>query len=186
MKFYLETERLILRELQENDINGMFELDSNKEVHKYLGKKPITTKKEAHKNIKLIRRQYKERGIGRFATIEKKSGDFMGWSGLKLNSGEKETLNGFQNFIDIGYRFIPKYWKKGYGLESAIACLEYGFTIMNFKTIYGAADVENIGSNKILQKIGLRFVNEFDYENVKVNWYELKKENYGKQKMLRM
>ena len=180
MKFYLETERLIIREIQEIDIEGMFELDSNKQVHQYLGNNPIKTKEEALKNIDFILKQYKERGIGRFAVIEKSSGDFIGWSGLKLNSNKKEALNGYANFIDIGYRFIPKYWGKGYGLESAIACLDFGFKEMNYEIIYGAADVKNIGSNKILQKIGLQFENEFDYKDVKVNWYQLKKENYGK------
>lgn len=184
MKHQLETDRLFLREIKNSDLEGMFALDSNTEVHKYLGNKPIKTLIEAQKNIDFIRQQYKERGIGRFAVIEKKSGNFIGWSGLKLNIDEKEALNGFQNFIDIGYRFIPKYWNKGYGLESAIACLEFGFNTMNYNTIYGAADVKNIGSNKILKKIGLQFINEFPYkfkeETVNVNWYELKKENYGK------
>jgi ribosomal-protein-alanine N-acetyltransferase len=180
MKYHLETKRLIIREIREADFEGMFELDSNTEVHKYLGNNPIKTKEEAKNQIQFIRDQYKERGIGRFAVIEKKSGEFIGWSGFKLNKGEKEILNGFDNFIDIGYRFIPKYWKKGYGLEAAIACLDFGFKTLNYDVIYGAADVENIGSNKILQKIGLQFVNEFEYDNVKVNWYQLKKENYGK------
>lgn len=180
MKFYLETERLILRELVESDIDGIFELDSNEEVHEYLGKNPIKTKDEALTNIQFIRTQYKEFGIGRFACIEKSSGEFIGWSGLKFNTGEKEVLNGYQDFIDIGYRFIPKYWGKGYGYESAVACLKFGFKEMNYDAIYGAADIENIGSNKILSKIGLQFVNEFKYKNIKVNWYELKKSDFGK------
>ncbi len=180
MKVYIETERLIIREIRECDIDGMFELDSNTEVHKYLGNNPIKTKEEAKKQIQFIKDQYKERGIGRFAVLEKSSGKFIGWSGFKLNKGKKEALNGFDNFIDIGYRLIPNYWKKGYALESAIACLDFGFNTLNYDIIYGAADTENTGSNKILQKIGLQFVNEFEYENVKVNWYQLKKENYGK------
>ncbi|MBA6156129.1 GNAT family N-acetyltransferase [Tenacibaculum sp. S7007] len=179
MKFYLETERLILREIFESDIDGMFELDSNEEVHEYLGKNPIKTKEQALINIQFIRTQYEEFGIGRFACIEKSSGNFIGWSGLKFNTGEKEKLNEHQDFIDIGYRFIPKYWGKGYGHESAVACLEYGFNQMNYDTIYGAADIDNIGSNKILSKIGLQFVNEFTYKEVKVNWYELNKSDYG-------
>jgi ribosomal-protein-alanine N-acetyltransferase len=180
MKYHLETKRLIIREIREADLEGMYELDSNTKVHQYLGNNPIKTKEEAKNAIQFIKKQYKERGIGRFAVIEKKSGKFIGWSGFKLNTGEKEALNGFNNFIDIGYRFIPKYWKKGYGLEAAIACLEFGFKTLNYDIIYGAADVDNLGSNKILQKIGLQFVNEFEYDNVKVNWYQLKKENYGK------
>ncbi|CAM1339091.1 GNAT family N-acetyltransferase [Tenacibaculum aestuarii] len=180
MKFYLETERLILREFRESEIEGIFELDSNAEVHKYLGNNPITTYKQAEDIITFFEEQYKERGIGRFAAFEKESGEFIGWSGLKLNTGEKEELNGFTDFIDIGYRFIPRFWGKGYASESAFACLDFGFKEMNYDIIYGAADVENIGSNKILQKIGLQFVNEFGFKGVDVNWYELKKSDYDR------
>ena len=180
MKFYLETERLILREILETDLEGMFTLDSNATVHKYLGNNPISTKEQAAKNIQFIREQYEERGIGRFAAIEKNSGDFIGWSGLKLNAGEKEELNGIQDFVDIGYRFIPKYWGKGYATESSLATLKFGFEEMNYPIIYGAADIDNIGSNKVLQKIGLGFVNKFYFKETPCYWYELKKEDYGK------
>mgnify|MGYP000748930400 CR=1 FL=1 len=71
MIFYIETERLILRELRTTDLEGMFELDSNPEVHKYLGNKPVKTKTESQKMLDSIINQYKERGIGRFAAIEK-------------------------------------------------------------------------------------------------------------------
>lgn len=178
MKVQIETERLLLREIRETDVDGIFELDSNPEVHKYLGGRPIKTKDEALRIIQFIQKQYKEHGIGRFACIEKSSGDFIGWSGLKFNTGEKEELNGHRNFIDIGYRFIPRYWRKGYGYESAVACLDFGFNEMNYKKIYGCALKDNIGSNKILSKIGLKFVNEFTFENDKAIWYELTKEEY--------
>ena len=125
MKVYIETKRLILREVLPTDVEGMFELDSNTIVHKYLGRNPITTKLQALDAIKFIREQYKERGIGRFATIEKSSGDFIGWSGLKLNVGEKEALNGKRNFYDIGYRFIPRFWGHGYATESSLAVLDF-------------------------------------------------------------
>ena len=100
-----------------------------------------------------IGKQYKELGIGRFAVIEKSSGDFVGWSGLEFNIGEKEALNDFQNFVDIGFRLIPKYWGKGYTTESSVATLQYGFNTMNYPIIFGAADVENIGSNTVYKKL---------------------------------
>ena len=180
MKFYLETKRLILRELLDTDLEGMFALDSNATVHKYLGNNPITTKDQAAENIRFIREQYIERGIGRFAAIEKSSGDFIGWSGLKLNAGEKEELNGTRDFIDIGYRFIPKYWRKGYATESSIATFRFGFEEMNYPIIYGAAETANVASNKILQKIGLQFVNDFYYTDIPCKWYALKKDDYKK------
>ena len=180
MQFYIETERLILRDLLTTDIEGIFELDSNSTVHKYLGKKPIKTKQQAADVIKFIREQYKERGIGRFAAVEKSSGDFIGWSGLKLNTDKKDELNGKRNFYDIGYRFIPRFWGNGYATESSLAILDFGFKELEIETIYGAAEIDNIASNIVLQKIGLQFVNEFYFEDGRANWYELKKENYGK------
>ena len=180
MTFYLETERLILRDLLESDVDGIFELDSDPIVHQYLGKKPIKTKGEAQKTIDFIKRQYEERGIGRFAVVAKDSGEFIGWSGLKFNTGDKETIGNKSDFHDIGYRLIPRFWNKGYATESSLACLEYGFNKLGYKTIVGAAEVENVGSNKVLSKIGLNFIEEFPYEDVMINWYELKKEDYAK------
>ena len=178
MKFYIETERLILRELLPTDVEGIFELDSNTTVHKYLGNKPIKTKEKAIEIIQFIREQYIERGIGRFATIEKSSGDFVGWSGLKLNLDEKEELNGKRSFYDIGYRFIPRFWRKGYATESALVVLDFGFKELDIKTICGAADIENVASNKVLQKIGLKYINDFLFEDIIASWYELKKNDY--------
>ena len=71
MTFNIETERLILRELRLSDLEGMFELDSDPEVHKYLGNKPIKTKEESQKILENVINQYAERGIGRWALINK-------------------------------------------------------------------------------------------------------------------
>jgi ribosomal-protein-alanine N-acetyltransferase len=180
VKFYIETERLILRDIQETDLEGIFELDSNPLVHQYLGNNPIKTKENAGEIIQFIQQQYNNLGIGRFAAIEKSSGDFIGWSGLKLNTGKKEALNGKTEFYDIGYRFIPRYWGKGYASESAIATLDFGVNKLNIEIICGAAEIENIASNKVLQKIGLKFINKFDFEGVQANWYELKNRDYEK------
>jgi len=180
MEFHLETERLVLRDFREKDTKAIFELDSNPKVHKYLGNNTISTYEEAEKIIEFFKTQYEDNGIGRFAAFEKVSGEFIGWSGLKLNVGKKEELNGFTNFIDIGYRLLPKFWGKGYASESAFACLNFGFKQMNYDVIYAAAQNSNIGSNKILKKIGLKLINEFVFEGEKASWYELRKENYGK------
>lgn len=179
MKVYVETDRLILREMLPSDAEGMFELDANPLVHKYLGNKPVKTIEESQKMIAKIRAQYLNQGIGRWAVVEKVSGDFMGWSGLKLNF--EKSMNMRSNFYDIGYRLIPRFWGKGYATESAIAAMDYGFNTLNLKTIVGLADVDNIASNAILKKIGLKYLEDFQYEKVMVSWYELNKLEYGKE-----
>lgn len=176
MKIYLETERLILREMLPSDAEGMFELDSNKTVHRYLGTKPVKTIEDSQKTIDYVRNQYKNRGIGRWAAIEKSTGDFIGWSGLKFYF--EESFNNHTNFYDLGYRFIPRYWGKGYATESAKAVLDYAFKVLNIETVVGMADVENVASNIVLKKIGLKYIEDFSYNDQTVAWYELKNADY--------
>ncbi|MFV5691287.1 GNAT family N-acetyltransferase [Flavobacterium sp. LT1R49] len=167
----IETERLILRELLPTDDIGMFELDSNPEVHKYLGNKPVTHIDESRAYIENIRLQYLDNGIGRWAVILKETNEFIGWSGLKLN---KDLVNNHENFYEIGYRFIQKHWGKGFGTESSIAFMEYGFNEMKIDTIYAYADSGNSGSKNILEKIGMQYVNSFVYDGEDEVWYEMK------------
>ncbi|TYA52372.1 GNAT family N-acetyltransferase [Formosa maritima] len=86
MQYHIETNRIILRELRSLDLDGLFELDSDLDVHKYLGNKPVKTREESIRILESVFNQYKERGIGRFAVIEKSSGDFVGWSGIRFNT----------------------------------------------------------------------------------------------------
>ena len=176
--FTIETEHLILRHLQLTDIDGMFELDSDHLVHKYLGNKPNSNKEQSLNDIAFNILQHKERGIARWAAIEKTSGDFIGWSGLRLNNDL--TYNNKTNFYDIGYRFIPRYWGKGYATESAIVALDYFFNTLKKEVIYGIAETQNIASNRVLQKIGLQFINDFTIDGKQAKWYQLNNEDYEK------
>ena len=73
MNIRIETERLILRPFQEDDVDRLFLLDSNPEVMKYVGQKPLTKKEQSAEVIKMVQKQYAEKGIGRWAVIEKKA-----------------------------------------------------------------------------------------------------------------
>ncbi len=172
MKIFAETERLILREILSTDVDGMYELDSDPEVHKYLGNKPVKSKEETVDVINFIRQQYIDNGIGRWAIIDKKTNEFLGWTGLKLMT--KET-NNHKNYYDLGYRLIKKYWGRGIATESAFASLQYAFDKLAVKEVYAIADCENSGSNDILKKVGLNFVETFDYNGIKHNWYKIDK-----------
>lgn len=178
MNILIETERLRIRALTEEDLEGMYALDSDPEVHKYLGNKPVKTKEESLKVIQGILKQYEVRGIGRWAVEDKKTNAFLGWSGLRLYQGEDEEFNGFTNFHDIGYRFIRKYWGKGYATESAKACLEYAFNTMKLDAVYGLTELGNEASHNVLLKIGLAYKAQFYCERLdeELRWYEIKKQ----------
>jgi ribosomal-protein-alanine N-acetyltransferase len=169
MSFILETERLILRELDLPDANGMFELDSDPEVVKYLNRAPVSSIEESIEVIKFIRSQYQKFGIGRWAVIEKNTGEFIGWSGLKLAT---DNINGHTNFYDIGYRLISRHWGKGYATESAKVALAYGTDILKTDKIYGMCHIENLASKKVLEKIGLVSTTIFMHDNCPHYWFE--------------
>lgn len=177
MKIFAETERLILREILPEDRQGIFELDADPEVHRYLGNKPIAAIEEADAVIAFIRKQYEDFGIGRWAVIEKSGNRFIGWSGLKFRPDEVFNR---KNFYDLGYRFIKKYWGKGYATETARASVKYGFEIMNLPMITGMAEMENIASCKVLEKTGLSHRGSFEFENEPHNWYEITHDEWMK------
>ncbi len=99
----------------------------------------------------------------------------IGWSGLKLLTKE---VNGYQNVLELGYRFIPESWGKGYAMESGVASLEYGFNELNAEAIYAYAHSEHDASNHILRKLGFQKTSEFEEPDGICFWYELKRENY--------
>jgi RimJ/RimL family protein N-acetyltransferase len=173
----IETERLILRKLIPSDDEAMFLLDSNPNVHRYLGNKPVTSIEESREYINNILIQYIQNGVGRFAVILKETNEFIGWAGLKFIT---EPVNERLNFYDIGYRFIEDYWGNGYGQEAAKAWLAYGFKQLKIQKICAYADVENKESRKILEKIGLQPISEFDDEGTACIWLELTKTDYLK------
>jgi [ribosomal protein S5]-alanine N-acetyltransferase len=174
---YLETQRLILRKFEETDAERLFLLDSNPEVMKYIGVPPLSDISESENVIKMIQQQYLDNGVGRLAVIEKESGLLIGWSGLKLITQE---INGYNNIYDLGYRFIPEYWEKGYALESAKASLDFGFNDLKAEIIYAHAHSENEGSNHILRKIGFEKTGEFTEPDGICFWYELQHQHYIK------
>lgn len=171
MKIYTQSKRFLLREIVEADAADMFELDSDPEVHKYLGNKPVKNIAEVEQMIQFIRAQYEENGIGRWAIIDKLTNEFIGWSGLKL---EKQLRKEF-HYYDIGYRLKRKYWGQGIATETAIESLRYGFEQLELEEICAAAAIEHKASNHILSKIGLTFSGTFDYEEEPHNWYILRK-----------
>jgi ribosomal-protein-alanine N-acetyltransferase len=170
MKPYLETERLILRELISSDDLGMFELDSDPEVHRFVGNKPVKHLEESRQMIENIRQQYIENGIGRWAVILKETNEFIGWSGIKLI---KESVNNHQNFYEIGYRFIQKHWGKGYATEAGLAFVDFAFLEMKVENLYAYADSGNKNSRKVLEKLGMHYVNSFEYDGEEEVWYEI-------------
>ena len=157
MNTILETERLVLRELNPTDADNFYRLNLNPNVIKYTGDKAFENVENAKEFLENYT-DYKVNGYGRWAVIDRFSNDFLGWCGLKYNRDLDET--------DIGFRFFEEHWNKGYATESATACLQYGFQKLSLTKIIGRAMAENKASIKVLEKIGLEFVKEFQFDEL--------------------
>lgn len=169
MRKSIETPRLLMREIVVADAPAMFELDSDPEVNRFLGNRPVTSMGQIYEIIDFIRKQYEENGIGRWAVILKETNEFIGWSGLKLDKDK----NGYGQFYDLGYRFMPKFWGKGYATETAKAFVEFGFNDMKLEKICGHTMFGNTDSANVLQKAGLKFTGTFEYEAETCKWFEI-------------
>lgn len=171
MKTSLETPRLLLRPLQETDAAGMFALDSNPEVHRFLGNRPVKTMDQSRKWIANIRQQYKDNGIGRWAVLERSTGEFVGWAGLKL----ERNVNGRETFYDLGYRLRQEFWGKGYATEAAKAFVDFGFNEMKLPVINAFVSAAHTASRIVLEKCGLKHTEDFIYEGAQECWYEMRR-----------
>lgn len=172
MNLILESQRLIYRPFELSDAQALFEMDSNPNVHKYLWQKPTLDIDESIQIIEMLQKQYKENGIGRFATILKETGEFIGWTGIKFVNDHIE--NGNTNFYDYGYRLNEKFWNKGYASEATKIWLDYGFNEMNINEMNAYTHAENGASNHILSKSGFQFIEDYpDKDGIIWKWWQL-------------
>jgi [ribosomal protein S5]-alanine N-acetyltransferase len=160
MELITETPRLLLRKITLDDAQSLFDLNADPEVIKYVGDSALKDIDEAKAIINdRILFQYTTYGFGRWAMIEKETGSFVGWCGLKFLSDLNE--------VDVGYRLFRKHWGKGFATESALASLKYGFETKNLERIIGRAMSGNIASIKVLEKCGMKYCrDDFEHDGV--------------------
>lgn len=173
MNLILETERLLLRPLEMSDAEAMYKMDSNPNVHKYLWQKPVQEIDEVIKVINYVNEQYQRNNIGRFATILKETGEFIGWTGIKFV--DDHTENGNTNFFDYGYRLDERFWNKGYASEATKFWLDYGLNELKVDDLNAYTHSQNGASNQVLKKVGFNFMEEYTAEDgIQWNWWQAK------------
>lgn len=164
----IETERTIKRKLTKEDAENFYALNLDREVLKFTGDRPFENLQTA-KNFLINYEQYEKYGVGRLAVIDKKTLKFLGWCGLKYSRDTNE--------YDIDFRFFKEFWNKGFATETAKKCLDFGFGELKIEKIVGRAMTENRGSTKVLEKIGMKFKENFDFEGQEGVIYEMTKNN---------
>ena len=146
----LETDRLILRPMTEQDAEFVLELLNDPSFINNIGDRKIRSVDGAKAYIMNgAVASYAKNGFGLLTVTLKATGESMGICGLI----KRETLGD----VDIGYAFLPKFWSKGYAAESALAVKQFARDVVGLKRMVAITDPQNLPSIRVLEKIGMTF-----------------------------
>lgn len=158
-----ETDRLILRRLDEWDVEEIYALRSDPEVMRFI--RAPQNRLETVNWLNLVSSRWANDGIGFCAIIEKQTNKFVGWCGLwRLN----ET-----NELEIGYAINKDDWGKGFATEAARFFLLYAFEQLKPDKIVAVAEPENLSSRRVMEKIGMKFVRYGEFYNRQLVQYAI-------------
>lgn len=158
--FKFRSKRLGFRLWSDQDITPFVRLNADPEVMEFF---PSTLSREQTvAMMDRINRQHAEHGYGLYAVEELNSGEFVGFIGLSIPTFE----SWFTPCVEIGWRLRKDVWNKGLATEGAQRCLHYAFENLRLETIYSFTAALNKRSERVMEKIGMTRVGEFDYPKV--------------------
>ncbi|MCL2741149.1 MAG: GNAT family N-acetyltransferase [Oscillospiraceae bacterium] len=144
----LETGRLTLRGFREGDLD---------DVHEYAGRADNVTYMDFGPNDREQTKAFIDRSIRgaaedpalnmQYAAVSKGSGKVIGSCSLRLYRGDE---------AEVGWIVNADYWRDGYGSEMGAAMLGHGFGELRLRRIFARCDSENVGSYRLMEKIGMR------------------------------
>ena len=166
----IETERLVLRPLALADLGPMHDVYADREVMRYIGRGGAhsETIEESERRLQRLIDHQEKHGFSLWAVTERASGTVMGDGGLILYAHRGPE-------IELGFRLAKPYWGKGYATELARAWIAHAFAELGLERILGVAHPENVASQRVLEKAGLRFQGMTAYEGTKARLYAVER-----------
>lgn len=145
--FVLETERLVLRKMNEGDLESLGLFLSDKEVM-YAYEHAFSSEEVKNWLDRQLER-YEKDGFGLWAVVLKESGEMIGDCGLTIQDADGERL------LEIGYHLRKKFWHKGYATEAAEACKKYAFETLGAPIVCSIIRDNNFPSRKVAERNGM-------------------------------
>lgn len=161
----LQTERVLVRAVQPEDFLHLREMDLDVQGLKFLNGGRAKTEEESAKLFQAMTSLYRSKGLGFYTWELRSTGDFIGWGGFK-------PIEDFDR-IELGYRLRSQYWRQGYASEVTRALILYGQNTLQLKKIYGRVHPDNTASVRILEKLGMQYVEMGRFRGFKVILYAL-------------
>jgi RimJ/RimL family protein N-acetyltransferase len=161
------TNRLVLKPLEKSDDEDLFGLHSDPEVMKFLREPDSDIFQTKRRINEILDYSSQNDGLGLWSVFEKESKNFIGWGVLV------HIDHNLLNPIEVGFRLHQKSWRKGYAHEIGSALLDHAKNI-DLESVCGITSDDNIASQKTLEKCGMQFIENRNYYNQQVLYYEKK------------
>lgn len=163
-----ETSRLQHRAFTIDDADVFFSLNSNPDVMRWTGEPPPASL-EAGRDAIANYPDFEIHGYGRWACVLKDTSTVIGFCGLKYLPD--------LDVVDVGYRFLPPYWGRGLATEACLASVAFGFETLKLREIVGFVIPDNLASIRVLEKVGMTFDGECDYDGIAAHRYRIRSAN---------
>ena len=143
----LETERLYLREMNQNDFGSLCKiLQDEKAMYAYEG---AFSDAEVQEWLDRQIARYQKWGFGLWAVILKETNEMIGQCGLTMQPWKEAEV------LEIGYLFQRLYWHNGYAIEAARACKKYAFEKLDAKEVCSIIRDTNTASQNVAVRNGM-------------------------------
>jgi RimJ/RimL family protein N-acetyltransferase len=176
MNIILETPRLVLRQFTEDDVDNLFDLNSDPEVMRYLtGGRPSSREEIRDRIIPFHLAVYDRLDrLGTWAAEASATGEFLGW--FHFRPGQDCDITN----VDLGYRLLRSAWNNGYATEGSRALISMGFTELTVERVFAHTMTLNAASRRVMEKCGLTLVGTIPYEGAdKIEGAELGQVEYA-------
>jgi [ribosomal protein S5]-alanine N-acetyltransferase len=150
----LETDRLSLRRMVQDDLDDLFELYRDPEIRAYYPDGTRTYEQTAEELAWFENGHPRHPELGLWATIHKETGLFIGRSGLL-----PWTIDGNEE-VEVAYMIAKPFWRQGLGSEVARALVRYGFETLHLGSLIALIDPEHEASIRTASRAGM----ELDFE----------------------
>ncbi len=160
----LETDRLILRPLEESDLPVYRNIWGNKKVTKWLSSSEKFGPEVADRAFTTWTKHAADRGYAPWAVVHRETGKLMGHCGL-------QWIEAF-DAPEVLYMFDEPWWGEGYATEAATASVAFGLGALRLDKVAGMALEENVASLRVLEKCGLSRVGPITFQGNELIYFE--------------
>lgn len=153
----LRTERLILREWEDRDLEPFRVINSDPKVMEFYP--GVLDASQSDRIVERAREHFDKHGFGLYAVELAGTKAFVGFVGLQHVPLEAH----FTPAIEIGWRIAAPYWNQGYATEAARHCLEFAFQSLKLREIVAMTYVGNHRSRRVMEKLGMSYDPKDDF-----------------------